>query len=176
MRPPRVETIYPPLDPRRRAKGAVPVPRDDSEQRSTPESAIDLGGGVWLAAGDARWSFSRSSGPGGQNVNKVNSRAELRVAIVSIRGMNDAARARLRGLAGSRLVRDSELAFVGDESRSQLDNREACVARLRELVTRALVVPKQRRKTKPTRGSKERRLEGKRRDSVQKSNRRKSED
>lgn len=152
------------------------MPSEGPEQDARPETAIDLGGGVWLALGDVRWSFSRSSGPGGQNVNKVNSRAELRVAIASIRGLNDAARVRLRGLAGSRLVRDRELAFIGDESRSQLDNREACVTRLRDLVKQALVVPKDRRKTKPTRGSKERRLEGKRRDSIQKSNRRMREE
>ncbi len=142
------------------------------DDNAPPPSAIELGGGVWLPRDAARFSFSRASGPGGQNVNKVNTRAELRVVLAELRGLPSDALGRLRAMAGRRLLADDTLVLVGSATRSQLDNREECIARLRTMVEQALVKPIPRRKTKPTRGSKERRLKAKRMSSERKANRR----
>jgi len=148
------------------------TPREPTPADVTPPaSAIELAGGVWLPRAAAQFSFSRASGPGGQNVNKVNTRAELRVVLSELRGLPSDALGRLRSLAGRRLVAGDTLVLVGSATRSQLDNREECIARLRTMVEQALVRPVPRRKTKPTRGSKERRLKEKRISSERKSNR-----
>lgn len=102
----------------------------------------------------------RSSGPGGQNVNKRSTKIELRVALEAI-PLDRGARSRLRRLAGSRLTDAGEIVIAADEERSQRRNREAALGRLREMVARALVRPKPRKKTKPSRGSVERRLKEK---------------
>jgi ribosome-associated protein len=121
---------------------------------------------------ELRWAFSRSSGPGGQNVNKVNTRAELRVRPESIRGLDEGAMTRLRSLATRRLDAEGDIVVTRDESRSQLDNREGCIDVIKSLVAQARVVPRRRRKTKPSRGSQERRLDGKRREGDKKRRRR----
>lgn len=90
----------------------------------------------------------------------------------ALRGLDAQAVDRLRVIAGSRLDAAGSIVIVRDESRSQLDNRGACIALLRELVAQARVIPKRRRKTKPTKGSKMRRLEGKRREGDKKRGRR----
>lgn len=163
-----------PADPRKSpidraaVRGTADAPRASTEP---PATAIELGGGAWVARGDIDWNFSRSSGPGGQNVNKVNTRAELRVRPEALRGMHPAAVQRLRTQAGGRLTAAGEIIIVADETRSQVDNREAGLERLRDLVAHAQVIPKTRKKTKPSRGSKERRLEGKKREAKRKSDR-----
>lgn len=140
-----------------------------------PADAIELGRGAWIAKSAAVFTFSRSGGPGGQNVNKVNSRADLHVAVDAIRNLSPIARQRLLELAGSRLVRgeggSGSLHFSADEYRSQFENRAACLERLVELVTVAATIPKKRRKTKPTRGSQIRRIEAKKRDGEKKKRR-----
>ncbi|HEX8341370.1 MAG TPA: alternative ribosome rescue aminoacyl-tRNA hydrolase ArfB [Tepidisphaeraceae bacterium] len=134
----------------------------ESDAPILPPALIAVGN-VRVAAGAVRIQFSRASGPGGQNVNKVNSRAEAWLSVGAIEGMTDAARTRLRAMAGSRLTAADEIHVDAHESRSQEQNRAAAIDRLREMIVRAVVEPKRRRKTKPSRGSKERRLEGKRR-------------
>jgi ribosome-associated protein len=112
---------------------------------------------VELDDGSVRFSASRSSGPGGQNVNKRSTKVELRTVLDAI-PISEAARTRLARLLGERLTDDGEIVIVCDEHRSQRQNREGAIDRLSELVRRAMVTPKRRIATKPSRGSKERRL------------------
>ncbi len=137
---------------------------------------LELGPGVWIAAADVRFSFSRSGGPGGQAVNKLSTRAELRVAVDSIVGLSPQVRQRLRSLAGRRLTQGDEIVIVAESERSQLDNRRACVDRLQALMADALAVPKPRRPTRPSRGAVEKRLDAKRRTGVRKQRRRKPDE
>ncbi len=127
-----------------------------------PIGAIDLAEGVWATRRDLRYAFSRSGGPGGQAVNKLATKAELRVEVGRIVGLSGAACRRLRTLAGRRLTRDDELVLVATGTRSQLENKRACLARLRALVADARKVPRKRKPTRPTRAAKEKRLAQKR--------------
>jgi ribosome-associated protein len=107
--------------------------------------------------------FDRSSGPGGQNVNRRATKATLRVDLDELASyLPDHARDRLVQLAGHHLT-ESGLIFQADESRSQRANRQACIDRLSHLVTRALQRPRKRKPTRPTAGSRRRRLEAKKR-------------
>lgn len=136
---------------------------------SAPNLAPDAGGGIELAPGvtvarDAlRLQFARSGGPGGQNVNKLNTKAEVWVPIGAIRGLRESAVARLRASAGSRLTKADEIHIVSESERSQEGNRQAVLDRLRELIVAAKVEPKRRKKIKPSAGAKRRRLESKKR-------------
>lgn len=105
--------------------------------------------------------FVRASGPGGQHVNKTSSAVQLRFDVRNSPNLPDDVRARLERLAGSRLTLDGVLILVADGYRSQLRNREDALERLIDLIREAAVPPKHRRPTKPTFGSKQRRLEGK---------------
>lgn len=131
---------------------------------------VELAPGVRTRAESLRFSATRSSGPGGQNVNKRSTRVELRLSVGDIDMPGDA-RTRLRRLAGTRLTGEGELLIASDEHRSQKRNKDECLERLRELLVRAMVKPKPRKKTKPTKGSKERRLQGKREQSERKARR-----
>lgn len=137
-----------------------------------PAGMLSLGRGAWVKPSDLQWSFTTARGPGGQHVNKASTAAILRVEVQAIGGLDDTALERLRTNAGSLLVGGGELLFRCDLHRSQLMNRTACEARLKALVTQAAVRPKTRKKTKPTWGSVQRRLEGKKRDSARKQGRR----
>jgi ribosome-associated protein len=145
-------------------------------EASRPEGALELGPGVWVDEGAIRFAFSRSGGPGGQVVNKLSTKAELRVAVEAIRGLSPPAAARLRTLAGRRLTRGDELVLVASTTRSQLDNKRACLRRLRALVVEALEVPKPRKATRRSKASVERRLTEKRRTSDKKETRRRPEE
>lgn len=112
---------------------------------------------------ELEWKFVRSSGPGGQNVNKVSSAVQLRFLLARNTSLPGAARARLRRLAGQRLVDDGSILIAARSERSQEQNRRAALERLAELIRTALIEPKIRKKTRPTRGSMERRIESKKR-------------
>ncbi len=106
-------------------------------------------------------SFMRSSGPGGQNVNKVSSAVELRFEAARSPNLPGPVKSRLRRLAGRRWTSDGAIVLQCDETRSQARNREIIRERLVELIQKALVAPKRRIATKPTLGSKKRRLKSK---------------
>jgi ribosome-associated protein len=131
------------------------------ETTSSYVPGIELAPKVWTDREQLRFGFSRSSGPGGQNVNKVNTKTELRINLRALHGISDRALGRLKSLAGRKLLPDGDLMFTADKERTQESNRRACLEKLRELIVEALVEPKVRRKSKPSRGSKERRLDAK---------------
>jgi ribosome-associated protein len=135
---------------------------DESFPPLPPETGHVLAPGVSVAAAGLRIKFSRGSGPGGQNVNKVNTKAEIWVQISRIIGLSPSALERLRGLAGHRLTAGDELHLVSEVHRSQEANRREIFDRLRELILQARKEPKRRRKTRPTKASRRRRLESKR--------------
>ena len=105
--------------------------------------------------------FVRAAGPGGQNVNKVATAAQLRFHVGNCRSLDAAARQRLRRLAGRRLTDDDEILIIARNHRTQEGNRRDAIERLAELLETARRAPVPRRATKPTRASKERRLASK---------------
>ncbi len=106
----------------------------------------------------------RSSGPGGQNVNKVSSKILLLVDLAGIEGLDEAARRRLISIAGRRISADGRLQVTAGESRDRFRNLEAAREKVRQLVARSLVVPRSRRPSEPTPAARERRLRAKKRD------------
>ncbi len=108
-----------------------------------------------------RVQFVRGGGPGGQNVNKLNTKAELRVRVADLAFPRPDVEARFRDRFGSRITNDGEILLTSQTGRSQAQNLEDCLARLAEFLRSVLVAPKVRRPTRPTRGSKERRIEAK---------------
>lgn len=123
---------------------------------------IEVAPGVRIAPGELHYSFSRSGGPGGQNVNKVNSKAELRFRLDALQGLSWRAMDRLKNQQSRMVLASGEMQIVCDEERSQERNRQRTLERLREMIVHAQIEPKVRRKTRPTRGSKEDRLKSKR--------------
>jgi len=115
---------------------------------------------------------SRSSGAGGQHVNKTSSRVEIFWNILRSRALTEEQRARLREKLSSRLTTEGSIRVVASDMRSQSRNRDLAEERLADLVRRALVIPRKRKPTKPTRAAKEARLESKKRHSRKKSDRR----
>lgn len=105
--------------------------------------------------------FIRAGGPGGQNVNKVASAAQLRCDLKAWPQLPERIRARLRTLAGRRLTDEDVIVISAQRFRTQEHNRRDAFERLDELIAQASIEPKVRRATKPTRASKERRLQGK---------------
>jgi ribosome-associated protein len=135
---------------------------DASKSLLAEESGQSLAPGVSVAAGGLRIKFSRGGGPGGQNVNKLNTKAQVWIQLDQLSGMSAAALHRLRGLAGRRVTDGDELHLVCETERTQEGNRRELFERLRELIVQAKKEPKPHRKTRPTAASRRRRLESKR--------------
>jgi ribosome-associated protein len=115
---------------------------------------------------ELHWSFVRSSGPGGQNVNKVASKAVLRWDLAGSTNVPEPVKARLRTLQRRRVTSEGELIVTSQRWRDQERNRQDCLDKLREMLLEATHVPRPRKPTKTTRGAKERRLANKRRRSA----------
>lgn len=124
-------------------------------------STVQLAAGVSARADDLQFHFARSGGPGGQNVNKVNTKAELRLRPEVLQGLTGSALHRLTTQQANRMTVEGELLIVADSARSQFANRQACLEKLREYVEAAVKEPKVRRKTRPSAGSRQERLDSK---------------
>lgn len=153
-----------------------PEPKPDSSAAARP-GGVEIAPGVAVPESVLQWQFSRSGGPGGQNVNKVSTKAELRLGVEAL-PVSGRVKRRLRELAGRRIVgaetftdpvtgtsheRGGELILTSESERSQSGNKAECLSRLRELLVQAMAVPKVRRKTKPSKASKARRVDEKKR-------------
>jgi ribosome-associated protein len=124
---------------------------------------IFIAPGIALDENEIELSFIRASGPGGQNVNKVATAVQLRFDIPGSRSLPHAVRDRLRAAGGKRVSRDGVLVITAHRFRSQEMNRRDAIERLVGLIREAASPPKRRKPTRPTRSSRQRRLEGKRR-------------
>ncbi len=127
---------------------------------------------VVIPAVDLSWTAVRSSGPGGQNVNKVASKVDLRFDLDGTTALSPEAKQRLRRMAAARLDKDGRLVVTSQATRDQSRNLEDAREKLAALILRALAVPKKRKATKPSKGAKERRLKEKRARSEKKERRR----
>lgn len=140
-------------------------------------SDLEVSKSVVIPGRELEWTAVRASGPGGQNVNKVSSKVELRFDFEESEALSASIKLRLRKLAATKLDQTGRILIVSQVTRNQPQNLADARRRLAELVARALVVPKVRRATRPSKASKVRRVEGKRAHAQKKQNRaRKSDD
>lgn len=119
-------------------------------------------GRLTLPESELSWRFTRSSGPGGQHVNTSDTRVELTWSLATTTALTDAQRERARLALRSRLV-DGRITIVSSQYRSQLRNRDAARVRLEQLVAQAIVPPRTRHATKPSRAARARRVDAKKR-------------
>lgn len=127
---------------------------------------IRVQAGVLIPASEVKESFARSTGPGGQNVNKLSTKVELRWSPGSSDALSEADRIYLVRRLGKRLTEGGDLIVTCEEFRTQLRNREEARNKLAAVIRQALLRPKKRRATRPTKASVRRRLDGKKRRST----------
>jgi ribosome-associated protein len=135
---------------------------------SSDEKHLFVNDAVSIPRSELDFRASRSSGAGGQHVNKTSSRIEVFWNPLSSSALTEGQRDRLRQKLASRIAADGSIRVVASDMRSQSRNKDLAEERLADLVRAALIVPKKRRATKPTRAAKEARLEGKKRQSHKK--------
>ena len=140
------------------------------------DDALDVAPGVRIPLHEIMVQAISGGGPGGQHVNKSATRIALQWNVRTTRVLREDQRERVLAKLGSRLDSDGAVRIVAGEYRSQQQNRRAALERLQELVARALIVPRVRRATKPTRGSIEQRLTSKKRQGARKQERRRNFD
>ena len=138
--------------------------------------ALVINDKVQVPLSELVYTASRSSGPGGQHVNTTDSRIQVRWNVLETAPLTETERARVRNKLASRLTESGDLILASDAHRSQHRNREEVTERLAAMLREALIPPKPRKKTKPTRASRERRLDEKRKKSRTKKDRRKKYD
>jgi ribosome-associated protein len=137
---------------------------------------LDITANIRIPETELEWTYVRSGGPGGQNVNKVASKAVLRWNVAATTALPDDVKARLIAQQGRRLTTEGDLLLMSQRFRDQERNRQDCLEKLRAIVTTATIVPKVRKKKKPTRASKERRLAAKKHRAAVKKQRRNTDD
>ena len=145
---------------------------DVEEDRPVPVEGVEVQPGLTIPRGELTIRASRAGGAGGQHVNKTSSRIELTWNPGQSSALTEQMKQLLRERLAPKLDAEGNVRIVASETRSQYRNREAAERRLAELVRRALVVPKRRKKTKPSRAAKEARLADKKRRSDKKKERR----
>ncbi|MBW2527223.1 MAG: aminoacyl-tRNA hydrolase [Deltaproteobacteria bacterium] len=136
-------------------------------------SDLHIRGALVIPGDDLSWRAVRSSGPGGQNVNKVSTKVELRFDLAGTRALPGPVKARLRRLARGRIDADGRVLITSQLTRNRVQNLQDARSKLADLIRRALVAPKRRRPTRRTRASERRRLDDKRRQSDKKQRRQK---
>jgi ribosome-associated protein len=132
------------------------------------ETVLQINDSLWVPRAELTYRATRSGGPGGQHVNTSSSRVELAWDVGASPSLTDEQRALIQAKLANRINSEGVLLLTGSESRSQHQNREAVTARFVELVAQALVIPKKRKKTKPSRAAKEARLQEKKKRSATK--------
>ena len=142
----------------------------------SPDGPIYINERLSIPRGELEFRATRSGGPGGQHVNTSSTRIELVWNVAGSPSLWEDERVRLLEKLAHRLDSEGSIRVVAQGQRSQLQNREAAEERLAQLVARALIVPKQRKATRPTRASREKRLEQKRRRGAVKRERRRRDD
>ena len=116
---------------------------------------------ISIPKSETKLSFARSGGPGGQNVNKVNSKATLRWPVTTSPSLPEEVRARFLTKFANRITTEGDLVIASEKSRDQPSNIEDCYDKLREMILSVATTPRKRKPTKPTKGSQKRRLEAK---------------
>ena len=151
---------------------SVPLPPESGDA----EGLLVVNPSLAIPRAELEAKATRAGGPGGQHVNTSSTRIELRWNVRASRVLDDTMRERLLVRLAPRLDGEGAVRIVASEHRSQRQNREAAEARLAEMVRKALVIPKTRRPTKPSRAAKAKRLDEKRRQSEKKQQRRRGDD